>query len=185
MSKSLGNYDNLLDLVDQIDPRAYRMLLLQAHYRSPVYVGRDRLADAAQSVQRLDALARRSQSWPDVEPDADTLTAFSARMDDDLKTPAAMAVVFDAVTRANAAVDGGDVDLAASLAAAVLSMCRAVGLELRGDDDVPDDIAEQVRALDRARAAKDYDVADALRAALQADGWVVETHAAGTTVRRP
>jgi cysteinyl-tRNA synthetase len=185
MSKSLGNYDNLLDLIEQVDPRAYRMVLLQAHYRSPVYVGRDRLADAVQSVQRLDALARRAASWPDAEPDGPTLSAFSARMDDDLKTPAAMAVVFDAVTRANAAADAGDVERAASLAAAVLSMCRAVGLELRDDDEIPDDVAEQVHALDRARAAKDYEVADALRAALQAEGWVVETHAAGTAVRRP
>ena len=62
MSKSLDNYDNLLDLIEQVDPRSYRMVLLQAHYRSPVYVGRDRLADAAQSLQRLDALARRSSS---------------------------------------------------------------------------------------------------------------------------
>ena len=45
----------------------------------------------------------------------------------------------------------------------MLSACRAVGLELRGDDEIPDDIAVQVRALDAARAAKDYDVADTLR----------------------
>jgi cysteinyl-tRNA synthetase len=185
MSKSLGNYDNLLDLIEQVDPRSYRMVLLQAHYRSPVYVGRDRLADAAQSIQRLDALARRSGSWPDAEPDSETLAAFAARMDDDLKTPAAMAVAFDAVTQANAAGDAGNVERAASLGAAVFSICRALGLELRGDDEIPEDVAEQVRALDRARATKDYDVADAVRAALQADGWVVETHSAGTVVRRP
>jgi cysteinyl-tRNA synthetase len=106
-------------------------------------------------------------------------------MDDDLDTPGAMAVVFDAVTRANAAADAGDVDRARALAAAVLSTCRAVGLELRADDEVPDDIAAQARALDAARAAKDYAVADTLRATLQAEGWVVESHAGGTTVRRP
>ena len=39
MSKSLGNFENLLDLIDQVDPRSYRMVLLQAHYRSPVQVG--------------------------------------------------------------------------------------------------------------------------------------------------
>jgi cysteinyl-tRNA synthetase len=185
MSKSLNNYDNLLDLIEQVDPRSYRMALLQAHYRSPVYIGRARLADAAQSLQRLDALARRSAAWPPAEPDEAVLAAFSERMDDDLKTPAAMAAVFDAVTRANAAADGGDVAKAAGLAAAVLSACRAVGLELRGDDEIPDDIAAQVRALDAARTAKDYEVADALRAALQAEGWVVESHAGGTVVRRP
>ncbi len=185
MSKSLDNYENLLDLIEQVDPRSYRMALLQAHYRSPVKVGRDRLEEAARSIARLDALARRSSPWPVAEPDEPTLNAFGARMDDDLDTPGAMAVAFDAVTQANAAADAGDLDRAGALAAAVLSMCRAVGLELRADDEVPDDIAVQVRALDAARAAKDYDVADTLRAALQAEGWVVETAAGGTTVRRP
>ena len=184
MSKSVGNYDNLLDLIEQTDPRAYRMVLLQAHYRSPVYVGRDRLADAGQSLQRLDALARRSSAWPDTEPDTSVLEAFVERMDDDLKTPGAMAVVFDAVTRANSAADAGEATTAAALAAAVLSACRAVGLELRADDVIPDGVAEQVRALDAARATKDYDVADTLRAALQAAGWVVESHSGGTVVRR-
>jgi cysteinyl-tRNA synthetase len=184
MSKSLDNYENLLDLIEQVDPRSYRMALLQAHYRSPVKVGRDRLEEAARSMARLDALARRSSPWPIAEPDEATLDAFSTRMDDDLDTPGAMAVVFDAVTRANAAADAGALDRAGALAAAVLSTCRAIGLELRADDDVPDDIAAQARALDAARAAKDYAVADTLRAALQAEGWVVETHAGGTTVRR-
>jgi cysteinyl-tRNA synthetase len=184
MSKSLGNYDGLLDLIEQVDPRAYRLVLLQSHYRSPVYVGRDRLVDAAETLRRFDALARRSADWPDAEPDPDVRAAFVERMDDDLKTPAAMAVLFDAVTQANAAADAGDVARAAALAAAVLSACRAVGLELRASEDVPDDVAAQVAALDTARAAKDYVTADAIRAALQTGGWVVETTASGTTVRR-
>jgi cysteinyl-tRNA synthetase len=184
MSKSLGNYDGLLDLIEQVDPRAYRMVLLQAHYRSPVYVGKDRLEAAARSLGRLDGLARRSAVWPDAEPDSATLDAFIARMDDDLDTPGAMAVVFDAVTRANAAADAGDEEAAARLAAAVLSAARAVGLEVRGDDDVPDLVAAQVTALDAARTERDYATADAIRAALQSEGWVVETTASGTTVRR-
>jgi cysteinyl-tRNA synthetase len=185
MSKSLGNYDGLLDLIDQVDPRAYRLVLLQSHYRSPVYVGRDRLADAAESLRRFDALARRSAEWPDAEPDPQVRAAFVDRMDDDLKTPAAMAVLFDAVTQANAAADDGDLARAACLAAAVLSACRAVGLELRAADDIPDGVAAQIAALDTARAEKDYATADAIRAALQTGGWVVETTASGTTVRRP
>jgi cysteinyl-tRNA synthetase len=172
MSKSLDNYDNLLDLIEQVDPRAYRMVLLQSHYRSPVYVGRDRLTDAAQSLQRFDALARRSSAWPPAEPDEATLAAFIDRMDDDLSTPAAMAVVFD------------DTALAARLAAAVFSAGRAVGLDPRSDDEIPDNVSEQVAAIDRARAEKDYETADTIRAFLQASGWVVETTSSGTTVRR-
>jgi cysteinyl-tRNA synthetase len=92
--------------------------------------------------------------------------------------------VFDAVTRANTAADAGDVDAAAALGAAVFSAAHAVGLEVRSDDEIPDVVAAQVAALDAARAEKDYETADVLRAALQSGGWVVETTASGTTVRR-
>jgi cysteinyl-tRNA synthetase len=93
--------------------------------------------------------------------------------------------VFDAVTRANAAMDAGRVDAAAELAAAVRSMCHAVGLELRATpDEVPEDVTARVAALDAARRERDFATADAIRAALQSAGWVVETSPAGTIVRR-
>ena len=63
-------------------------------------------------------------------------------------------------------------------------MTDAVGLELGRGDEVPAEVAERAAALDAARAAKDYATADAIRAELQADGWIVETTAEGTTVRR-
>src|SRR5262249_46101334 len=120
----------------------------------------------------------------DAEPDPSTLAAFSARMDDDLDTPGAMAVVFDTVTRANSLLDAGDTSSAAPVVAAVWSMGGEVGLVPQEDDEVPDDIATQVAALDEARAARDFAVADTLRAALQSEGWVVETTKDGTKVRR-
>ncbi len=183
MSKSLGNVSNLLDLTEVFDPRAYRMVLLQSHYRSPVGVSADVLDAAVKALGRLDGLARRH---PDdgARPDEAVVAAFTARMDDDLDTPGAMAVLFDAVTRANAALDGGDRATAAALAAAVRTGCEAVGLRLKADDEVPDEVAARAAALDAARAAKDFAAADALRAGLQADGWVVETTREGTKVRR-
>ena len=68
--------------------------------------------------------------------------------------------------------------------AAVHQMCAAVGLVLNAGGEVPADVAAKAAALDAARAAKDFAAADALRAELQADGWIVETTKAGTTVRR-
>jgi cysteinyl-tRNA synthetase len=183
MSKSLGNVDNLLDLTEKWDPRAYRMVLLQAHYRTPAQVGAETLEPASRTMARLDTLARRGAALDDAPPDQSTLDAFSARMDDDLDTPGAMAVVFDTLTRANAAIDASSPD-AAALVATVLSMCRAVGLELRAEGDVPEDVLAQVRALDEARASKDFAAADLIRSGLQSEGWVVETTKQGTTVRR-
>ncbi len=60
MSKSLGNVDNLLDLIEQYDPRAYRMLLLQSHYRGPVRIGGDNIEAAQNALEGLDAFAARS-----------------------------------------------------------------------------------------------------------------------------
>jgi cysteinyl-tRNA synthetase len=183
MSKSLGNVANLLDLTEVYDARAYRMVLLQSHYRSPVGVSAEVLEAAVKALGRLDGLARRHPA-DGAAPDAAVLADFAARMDDDLDTPGAMAVVFDAVTRANAALDAGEASVAGSLAAAVRAACDAVGLRLKAAADVPDDVAARAAALDAARAARDFAAADELRAALQADGWVVETTREGTKVRR-
>jgi cysteinyl-tRNA synthetase len=87
------------------------------------------------------------------------------------------------VRAANAAIDAGD-DSAGPLAAAVFEMAVAVGLEIGGANEVPAEALAKAQALDDARAAKDYAAADAIRSELQADGWTVETGAAGTTLRR-
>jgi cysteinyl-tRNA synthetase len=184
MSKSLGNFENLLDFVEQHDPRSFRLLLLQAHYRSPVSVDAELAASAERALAGLDAFARRTADLPPAPADADVLQRFRARMDDDLDTPGAMAVVFDAVRRGNTAVDAGDVATAASLAAAVREVTSAVGLELGRAEDVPADVSARVAELDAARAAKDYATADAIRAELQAGGWIVETTPTGTSVHR-
>ena len=60
MSKSLGNVANLLDLVEQYDPRAYRMLLLQTHYRSPVRVGQDNIDASVKALSNLDGFYART-----------------------------------------------------------------------------------------------------------------------------
>ncbi|NBT21485.1 MAG: hypothetical protein EBT17_05150 [Actinobacteria bacterium] len=187
MSKSLGNVTNLLDLLDQFDPRAYRVLLLQTHYRSPVRVGRDNLDAAVKALAGLDAFAARSAALVGASADADVLAQFRTTMDNDLDTPNAFALIFDTVRRANSAIDANDPS-AASLAGAAREMCAALGLTLGTRDTVDDaDLAaarEKAAALDAARAAKEFAKADALRAELQAAGWLVETTKQGTTLRR-
>ena len=184
MSKSLGNVSNLLDLIEVYDPRAYRMVLLQSHYRSPVGISADGLEAAGRSLAGLDSFVARTASLGEAEADAETVAAFRAAMDDDLDTPKAMALLFDTVRQANSALDGGDESIAAGLTSAVREMCGAVGLRLVEQVAVPADVLAQAAALDAARAAKDYDTADAIRADLQAAGWQVETTRDGTTVRR-
>ena len=69
MSKSLGNFTTMVDLLERTDARAYRLLVLQSHYRSPIEVTPDSTARAAATLERLDAFARRIVDLPDVDPD--------------------------------------------------------------------------------------------------------------------
>ena len=186
MAKSLGNFTNLLDLVESTDARAYRLLVLRSHYRSPVEVTRASTDDAAAALRRLDTFARRvaSAHLPLTEPDPAVMAEFVRVMDSDLDTPAAVAQLFGLVTDVNTALDASDTATAAALAAAVAEICAAVGLVLdAGGSEIPAEVLERAAARDTARAARDFAAADAIRDALVADGWVVEDTATGTQVR--
>jgi cysteinyl-tRNA synthetase len=184
MSKSLGNVMNLLDLLEKYDPRAYRMLLLQTHYRSPVRVGQDNIDSCVAALAGLDSFAARTASYEGGVADRDIVAMFRASMDNDLDTPAAMALVFDTVRRANIATDSGKDAAVPAMRAAVIEVLEALGLTLSSGDDTDADILAKGRALDEARAAKDFATADAIRNELQAAGYLVETFKEGTRIRR-
>ncbi len=196
MSKSLGNFTSLEDLLERSDARAYRLLVVRSHYRSPIEVTPDTVADAEAGLARLDELARRFDlgdllaagpvtGRPPDGLDGDVVDRFVQRMDDDLDTAGATAVIFEAVRRANAAADDGDRDGAAATAGTAALLCAVLGLPLRaGRSEIDDAAAELVRLRDRARAERDWTTADAVRAQLEEAGWVVEDGPAGTRIRR-
>ncbi|MDQ3570273.1 MAG: cysteine--tRNA ligase [Actinomycetota bacterium] len=184
MSKSLANFTSLTDLLARTDGRAYRLLVLQSHYRAPLEVGPQSIERAERSLERLDELARRV-SWTATSPDAAILAEFRDHMDDDLGTPGATALLFDLVGRANAALDAGDTGAGASMAATAAEMAGSLGLELRADvDEIDEETAGLMAERDAARAAKDYARSDALRDELVTRGWAVKDTPGGTTVHR-
>ncbi|HEX2047811.1 MAG TPA: cysteine--tRNA ligase [Acidimicrobiales bacterium] len=185
MSKSLGNFTTLTDLLAAVEPRAYRLVVLQSHYRAPVEVTRDTLDAAERTLAGLDAFARRVADLPAADADPGALERFRAAMDDDLDTPRAMADLAGLVRAANTALDAGDTAGAAPLAAAVGEITNAVGLRLQGgQDDVPADVTDLLGQRDAARARRDFAGADALRERLDTLGWVVEDTPRGTRVHR-
>jgi cysteinyl-tRNA synthetase len=201
MSKSLRNFTTMADLLTTSDPRAYRLLVLRSHYRKPIEVTPDTAADAEKGLARLDALARRlSLSDPMAEArdgvvvldptaasavDEGAVDRFCERMDDDLDSPAALAVVFDLVNQANAAADDEDAATASRLGATVALLCGAVGLRLRGEVDELDEATRLlVAARDAARRVRDFARADAIRDELAGAGWTVEDGPDGTVVHR-
>ncbi len=178
MSKSLDNFTNLLEFVASSDARAYRLLVLRSHYRAPIEVTKETVADAEKALKRLDSFARRfAPLVGDAAPDADALDRFRGLMDDDLGTPAAIALLFDLVGRANK-----NDDLAA--AATAFEIAGAVGLELHSEaGEVSEDALDVARGRDEARANKDWARADALRDDLVAMGYDVEDTPDGTKIR--
>ena len=186
MSKSLGNYVSLTDLLarDGFDPRALRMLVLRAKYRSPIEVADEHLADAAKAVARLDELARRVVDDLGLGADENVVQRFRDAMDDDFNTPAAMAVLMDTIRDANAALDAGDHRTAQPLVDAALKIAEVVGLEPKAEEDADPAALALARERDEAREAKDFGRSDELRTKLQSLGYVVKDTPAGTRLTR-
>jgi len=201
MSKSLGNFTTLPDLLSRCDARAYRLLVLRAHYRSPIEVTPETLVDAEKALGRLDGLARRFDvagllaqtedgyvvegTPPATGIDPGASAAFRAHMDDDLDTPGALAGIFELVTAAHSAADAGDEDEGGRLAHAAAVLAAALGLSLRAADiEVDEESARLAAERDEARRARDFARADALRDELVARGWTVEDTPSGTAIRR-
>ena len=191
MSKSLGNYRTVVEMLDEHpdNGRAFRLLVLQTHYRKTMEVNAELMASARAACQRLDALARRAavlnrppESVGAGDLDESAVNAFNAAMDDDLGTPQAVAAIFETLRRANAALDCG-ADDALALVATVISLAGALGLAAEGAAPGADAgdaaIEDLVARRQAAREARDWATADAMRDELSARGVVVEDTPAG------
>ncbi len=182
MSKSLGNGLSLPELLEAYDPRAYRLLTLQSHYRSPMTVSTKTMEAASRTVDGLDAFSRQFASARGADPDGEVLDRFRRRMDDDLDTPGAVADLFTAGREARAA-EGERAD---ALAAAVIGLWEGpLGLRLdEGFGEIPPDARAKAAERDEARGAKNWSRADELRNELTVAGYVVEDTAQGTKLRK-
>ena len=189
MAKSAGNFRTLADVLAVHDPRALRLAMLQAHYRSTMEIDDAVLASAAAGIERLDAFARRVGALGEVDAAGSTTDTDAARaafveaMDNDMGTPSAVAAIFELLRKGNIALDAGDSDAAAAALDAVRGLTGALGLSLQ--DSSPDEaIQQRVDERQAARAARDYAAADRIRAELADEGIELEDTPGGTVWRR-
>jgi len=205
MSSSLGNFVTVADAVDAVGADALRMLLLSATYNATQTYSEAAVEEAVERWERLERAYRTAVEALD-GPDAGsrvadealrsavdaTHEAFDAAMNDDFNTREALAALFELAAASNRHVDGADrydyrglrrtVETFEDLAGGVL------GFDLAGDAtgrvDLADELVELVLAVrEEARAAGDFERADALRDELEALGVAVEDAADGPTFR--
>ena len=212
MSKSTGHFFAIEDILKEFEPDVVRFYLLSSHYRSPMEFSRERLADARSAVGRMRNTFRAVEAClGDAKPSgsADALEgkdrdfwksilsrqeSFEKAMDDDLNAAAAVGHIFDMAKDINLLLTGKEtpgrrVALRSALdkikeLSNVLGILRSIGGEVVRMEDLPKGLRELVEERTRARGAKDWQAADALRNQLAAQGYFLEDRPEGTIVRR-
>lgn len=187
MSKSLGNGTVVTEVTREYPARAVRLYLAQPHYRSAVEFSPTSLAEATSQLERIDSFLTRAGATGEFTFTFSQLPqAFVEAMDDDLGTPAAVAVIFDTVRQGNRHLDAGDSEAAQQALTQVRAMLSVLGLDpfdpawagSSGGDDLSGVVDGLVQLIldqrAQARSRKDWAAADAIRDQLTALGLTIE-----------
>jgi cysteinyl-tRNA synthetase len=183
MSKSLGNFFTIRDVLQRYDGETLRFFMLRTHYRSPFNFSDANLDDARAALARLYTTL---QAVPPAEAELDwsakAPAAFRAAMNDDFNTPAALAVLFDLANEANRARSGAACAQIKQLAATLGFLQQTPQAWLQGGASL-DEATIQARIVARAQAKrnKNFAEADRIRDELAALGIVLKDSAQGTT----
>jgi len=190
MSKSLGNFFTIRDVLEKYNAEVVRLFLASVHYRSYIDYSENSLKEAQIKLERFYQALRGVQAVKGAL-DNQYQAAFNAAMNDDFNTPKAIAVLFELVNELNSASRKNSAD-APALAYQLLELAQSIGLLeqdpesfLQGEAKEGEISAEQIEALivDRkaARANKDFAESDRIRDALLAQGIVLKDTREGTS----
>jgi cysteinyl-tRNA synthetase len=191
MSKSLGNFFTLRDLVEKgCDPMAIRYVLMSTHYRQPLNFTLEGVEAATESIRRLKDFRRnlKHAAAPADNPNLPAVLArgksgFDEALADDLNTSASMAALFDMLRDVNKLeLSKADADRAQALLARFDSVMGVLGEEEAGVLD--SEVEDLIRQRDEARARRDFKESDRLRDALKSKGILLEDSPTGTRWKR-
>jgi cysteinyl-tRNA synthetase len=196
MSKSLGNFFTIREILADFDAVALRHFFLSSQYRSPMDFSMDGLTEAAratdriyETIERFDGLKGSNST---AEPDRALIESFRQEMDDDFNTPRALALIFDEVRAINRLLDQKKAKGIEQRCAAVRVMCDTLGLLQPGYFERKKarflakspikqyEIDDLIRRRDQARQEKNWREADRLRDELSQKGILLEDTPKGT-----
>jgi cysteinyl-tRNA synthetase len=187
MSKSLGNFFTIRDVLKRYDAETLRFFMVRTHYRSPLNYSDAHLDDARSALKRLYTALATVTPAPVASIDWSTPFAqrFGAAMDEDFGTPDAVAVLFELASEVNRTRDVALAGLLKALGATLGLLQQEPVAYLQGGSGSDDGaIAGQIAARAAAKAARNFAEADRIRQALLAQGVVLKDGAAGTTWER-
>jgi cysteinyl-tRNA synthetase len=181
MSKSSGRFLVVEDLETRgFDPLAYRYLCLSASYRVPLTFSWAAMESAADSLRRLQKnvrrLAQETEGVKGIPPPKSLEEPFRAALADDINVPGALAVTWDVLRESNCATDA---PTRRGLLELVLDFDRVLGLGLAEtaapeERALPTEVASLIQQRERARQARDFATADALREKIRQQGYEVQ-----------
>lgn len=196
MSKSLGNFFTIRDVLKHYQPEVLRYFIIASHYRSPLNYSEDALNNAKASLERfygtLNGLVLDGVSEPAVA--GEFQARFTAAMDDDFNTPEALAVLFEIAREVNRLGKADKPEEAAQYGALLKRLGSVLGLLQQnpdafrqagaGDADFVAEVEAVIAAITEARKQKDFARSDELRDELKAKGVVVEFSREGIKWRK-
>ncbi len=200
MSKSLGNFFTIRDIVKKYPYNVIRFFILLGHYRSPINFSDELLAAAQTSLGRISNCVRNADFVlnggnlaGDAEVDsvlADAVTAatdsFKAHMDDDLNSADAITDIFNLVRQVNTSAQEGKVSADGLKKARdkIVELTGVLGILLDLEDEIPEEITELANKRAEAKKAKDYALADQIRDEIQSKGYIVKDVPGGFKIEK-
>jgi cysteinyl-tRNA synthetase len=195
MSKSLGNFFTIREVLESYDGETLRYFILSSHYRSPLNFSDANLDNAKNAITKLYTSIRglnsSAASTDEISQRLDYEQRFDAALDDDFNTPIAISILFEISKQINLEKEK-DIDFASALSGLLIRLGGYLGILQNNPEDFlkqgvqlsDEEIDQKIKDRNLARSEKDFELSDQIRNELEAHGIILEDSAEGTSWRR-